>query len=484
MTSLKQYVALKTNENLLATYRDANRLETLRKKTTELLAPLNVSAALLDPKAFTVGSAPSLDWTLKVVGDVPPGQPSPTELIISYDFQDQKLLEEFRDTILHNLNKPIGPYGDVFLGVGADPSGGPADHWCPGAGVLATFGNRAAAREVLDADALTAALGPLRKVNVVIIDQGLNKEAIEAKHPNSWGGGWGLGSVAPGTAESTSHGMLIARNVLDIAPEAIVYDMPLIPKTVIANIPAFASLADSAFHFLLLSIAFLRLFPRWSGPWVLVNAWAIYDRASEIPRGDYTENLHPLGHRLNAIVAAAAQQYSIDAVFAAGNCGTFCPSPQCGQLDRGPGHSIWGANSSAAVVTVGAVLTNEMWLGYSSQGPGQVRLGLQKPDFCAPSQFREVTDTRTHNTGTSTACALTAGVIAQLRTRWNANQLPPQALKDVLIETTRKTQGFAWNGRLGNGILNAGEAYRKLSQPAAPAVPPQASTGQVPPGVS
>ena len=68
---------------------------------------------------------------------------------------------------------------------------------------------------------------------------------------------------------------------------------------------------------------------------------------------------------------AAALQEHVDVVFAAGNCGEFCPAPRCGKVDRVPGHSIWGANSSSAVITAGAVLTNEMWLGYSSQGPGQ-----------------------------------------------------------------------------------------------------------------
>ena len=77
--------------------------------------------------------------------------------------------------------------------------------------------------------------------------------------------------------------MLIARNVLDIAPDAVVYDMPLIPRPSITSIPSVASDADAAYQLLLLCIYFLRQFPRWSGPWVLVNAWAIFDRSSEHP---------------------------------------------------------------------------------------------------------------------------------------------------------------------------------------------------------
>jgi len=263
---------------------------------------------------------------------------------------------------------------------------------------------------------------------------------------------------------------MIARNVLDIAPDAVVYDMPLIPRPAITDIPLFASNADGAYHFLLQCISFLRRYPRWSGPWVLVNAWAIFDRASESPLGDYTEDKNStdpqsIGHRLNKVIKGAAADDHIDVVFAAGNCGEFCSSPRCGRTDRGPGHSIWGANSSSAVITVGAVLTNEMWVGYSSQGPGQELLGCEKPDFCAPSLFRETTDAHVSNTGTSAACGLTAGVVAALRKKWDAYSVPPQALKQVLIDTARKTEGPEWNGRLGYGVLDGGAAFKKLAAP-------------------
>ena len=41
--------------------------------------------------------------------------------------------------------------------------------------------------------------------------------------------------------------------------------------------------------------------------------------------------------------------------------------------------------------------------------------------------------------------------------------MPPQTLKQVLIDTTRKSQGPEWNGRLGYGVLNAGDACKRLS---------------------
>ena len=178
-------------------------------------------------------------------------------------------------------------------------------------------------------------------------------------------------------------------------------------------------------------------------------------------------------------------QNNIDIVFAAGNCGQFCPSLRCGKLDRGPGHSIWGANAHFAVITVGAVRTDELWLGNSSQGPGPNLLRApgqltpnRKPDFCAPSQFKESTDAYVEgrlkdilpmphprtNTGTSTSCALSAGVVAALRSNpnWNQATVTPDALKQRLIATTHQTKGPNWNDRLGWGVLDAGAAFNRL----------------------
>ena len=54
----------------------------------------------------------------------------------------------------------------------------------------------------------------------------------------------------------------------------------------------------------------------------------------------YTENPYNL---FNLLVALAVWQ-DIDVVFAAGNCGQFCPDNRCGAKDREPANSIWGAN--------------------------------------------------------------------------------------------------------------------------------------------
>jgi subtilisin family serine protease len=401
--------------------------------------------------------SPSFDWALEIEG-LPEDPPPPDRIVISFETDNPEALGRFEEQVRLSQEKLLPP-GIIVLGVGDDPGGGNADHWCPGSAGLALFGDRDAARDVLRLDRLAGEGLTGSRVNVVIIDDGLNKQYI----PN-WGGGLRHGSIKPGSAPRDSHGMMIARNVLGAAPDAVLYDVPLIPSR-ITNIPVFVSGAEAVFGLLRQWIDFLRQWEQWSGPWILVNAWAIFDRASELSLGNYTQNKNPGGHPFNNLIGEIVGGSLIDIVFAAGNCGQFCPSRRCGRIDRGPRHSIWGANSHPAVITAGAVRTDDLWLGYSSQGPGQPLLATEKPDFCAPSDFAETTDAAVGNTGTSAATGLTAGVVAALRSnpKWDAGSVPPHTLKQELIDTARQTVGPGWNGRLGHGILDAGAAFDALS---------------------
>src|SRR6266403_156583 len=80
----------------------------------------------------------------------------------------------------------------------------------------------------------------------------------------SYGGGWAVGNSPPGSPLPTPgsvrrpHGMMIAHNVLKVAPDALLFDLPLAPPR-IANIQAFLSLADAAYQRLLIDIADLKL---------------------------------------------------------------------------------------------------------------------------------------------------------------------------------------------------------------------------------
>jgi len=260
---------------------------------------------------------------------------------------------------------------------------------------------------------------------------------------------------------SGGHGAMLVRNVLSVAQKATIFDCPLVPNEV-GDLRAFLSRIHAAYLHVLGGIAHLRQKDpaKWGRPWVFLNAWATFDRGRESPAGDYTNNPN---HPFNRVIERAVDS-GFDVVFAAGNCGQFDPDLECGSCDQGPGHSILGANSHPRVLSVGAVRPDGLWLGYSSQGPGQPRLSLYKPDLCAASQFCEVEDAYTINTGTSAASALAAGVVALLRTRWHAGVLSPDELRMLLTMTARRDAGREWNGRLGNGILNAAAAFDEAAR--------------------
>ena len=258
--------------------------------------------------------------------------------------------------------------------------------------------------------------------NVVIVDQGLNWDYIDYLGGH-FVGGWHLAGASEPGEYPVGHGSMLARNILKVAPDAAIYDLPIIPDD-IDDEQKFLSTVHAAFNQVLASIHHLQKVDtdeaRWHRPWVFVNAWAVFNKGLEQPKGDYTRRLK---HKFNQLITQMAPEF--DMIFAAGNCGQFCPSRRCGADDVGPGHSIIGANSHPDVLTVGAVRADGMWLGYSSQGPGA--LSQDKPDLCAASQFREDDDAAAVNTGTSAACAMAAGVVAAFRSQYPNKVLPARS---------------------------------------------------------
>jgi hypothetical protein len=486
---MRVYATLKNTAQLLAIYR-ARDLDGLTRLTVTLLRAIPDRSLVYAPQSpapradqieaaatqlfasVKVVAAPSLQWQAAFVtgtyqdAAVAPPDTVPDELIIVYEVPDTEGVRSFLNLVNGNRNVVLDAAGNAFLAAGQDPGGSVADHWCPGVANLAVFGHRKDARRTVKASALKS-LGLLgQRVNVAIIDEGLDKTQIPAKN---WGGGLdhfldtGLDQRA-GAALRTSHGMMIARSILDLAPEARLYDVPAVPLST-TPVPVFVSTMHAAYDSLVHVIRQLRLMAQWSGPWVLVNAWGIFDTRTD-PSGSYTRNLEPQGHPMINLVTSAVQDDRLDIVFAAGNCGQFCPSLRCGSLDRGPGHSIWGANAHPLVITVGAVRSDETWVGYSSQGPGPETLAVEKPDLCAPSQFCENGDAASLSSGTSASCAMTAGVVAALRGNpaWDQASITPEALRAALIGSARKPAGpTGWDGRMGFGILDAAAAIDRLS---------------------
>jgi subtilisin family serine protease len=320
------------------------------------------------------------------------------------------------------------------------------------------FGNTDAAHRLMAVPKPDETFG----VNVVIIDQGVSRSLVD-NFRGVFGGGWEVPEGPTPGATRGGHGSMLARNILQVAPGATIFDLPIVPAD-ITNVPAFLSDAHAAFSQMLANIEGLRETgdARWQRPWVLVNAWAAFNLGNEHRRGGESGAAnHPLNysanpeHPLNIIIGQAASKH--DVVFAAGNCGQFCPSQRCGVDDVGPGRSIIGANSHPDVLTVGAVRTDGLWLGYSSQGPGA--LCHDKPDVCAPSQFSDNEDAYAGNTGTSAACALAAGVVARLRGKWDGEAFSPAEMKRILTGTAfGRVEHSRWDGQLGHGIINYARA--------------------------
>jgi hypothetical protein len=482
---MRLYATLKNTTELLALYRDRD-LDGLTRFSVTLLRAIpdrspaygqqlptsqSPAAALQLFADLRAVAAPSLDWRPALVTDeyrdaaVAAQDIVPDELIIAYELPNADHGQLLLDLVNGRRNVPLDAAGNAFLAAGLDPGGSVADHWCPGSANLAIFGHRELARRTIKANALTSRGFLGQRVNVVIIDEGLDKERIP---PKNWGGGLDLSAPGldqpAGAAPRTSHGMMIARSILDLAPDAILYDVPAVPLNPIP-VPVAISSMQAAYESLIHVIQQLRTIPRWSGPWVLVNAWGIFDTSTD-PSGSYTRNLEPHGHPLINLVTRAIKDHHFDLVFAAGNCGQFCPSQRCGGPDRGPGHSIWGANAHPLVTTVGAVRSDETWIGYSSQGPGPETLAVEKPDLCAPSQFCETYDAASLSSGTSASCAMAAGVVAALRSNpvWDQITLTPEALRLALISSARKPFGpSGWDGRTGFGILDAAATIDTLS---------------------
>ena len=441
--------------------------------------------------AHRIVAHPSLGWRL-MLADEPELRGPDEEHIWAVEF-DMRGSYEIALDHLAQIRSGLGTNlpDCANLATAADLPIFVADYWSPAEAAAPLFGDRSGARRLLGLDKLRKHPGVTGKgVNVVVVDQGLDKTLV-ARLGGIYGGGWeylhdaeSAATIVPGETKG-GHGAMIVRNILDIAPEVTIFDCPMLPPR-IAGIRQFLSHADAAYARMLADIRYLReRDARWRGPWIFVNAWTIYDRQSEHPLGDYTDNPH---HRFNRLVARAVDA-ACDVVFCAGNCGRFSPR-RVAAHDRGPGCRIYGANSHPSVLTMGAVRVDGLWLGYSSQGPGQPQLAHEKPDLCAPSQFAEMHDAGMGNTGSSAACALTAGIVrtetATYTPAWlGAGIICLVAAVVVLRIGRQQDRRRCLNGRIGRGVLNAGAAFQAATEhrsarsgPRQPDEPPAAATNR------
>lgn len=300
-------------------------------------------------------------------------------------------------------------------------------------------------------------------IGVVVLDAGINRDYIESiAGPGRYGGGWtnqppatsNVGRfVDPNMRAADVHGNMIVRNILSIAPKATVYDAAILPPKVY-SLPDFSADvvgALRAIHRVIKNRAGNPRFPQHKH-WILVNAWAVATSfaATGQPRS-YVDNRD---NRINKNIIRLAELDNVDVVFAAGNAGIFQPDPFSGPYDRGHGRSIWGANGLEEVFTIGAIRTDGISIGKSSQGPSFTSLTAsgtganQKPDLCTPSWFGENYDPSILNTGTSASCGVFAGVLAQVRTA-----TPGTASASVKADIISNARGDGeWRAQTGYGV--------------------------------
>jgi hypothetical protein len=442
------------------------------------LVPIDIEDALwrtldqthtgLQRDDYVIQSLPLVEFYAGDVEDVTP--PFTPQVVFNASFPDDPAAKRFRQATLASIHAGNSPLESI----GVNPTLTAGEYSIPMAPDAALFGTLDDARRLINADRLPAALDG-HSVNVVVIDSGIDRNMIPT---GQFGGGWrplqaDLTLPIPPLAGHTTgadalHGMMMANNILAMAPRARIFDVPLIPPPKIYNIPHFLHAVHAVYQRILLDIQWYRAHGHFLGPWVFVNAWAVFDRRSEGTHlGEYTENRGTLGVPPHQFVQMIEQVSAakFDLVFCAGNCGEVCPDGRCGPNDYGPGRGIWGANAHQEVLTAGAVRVDAMWSGYSSEGPGPTpNLYAQKPDLCAPSQFVGTGGLYPPSTGTSASAAIAAGILCALRSHsnWNQTTVPPYVMNLILNNTARQTQGTGWNPKLGHGILDAFAAYQRL----------------------
>lgn len=296
-------------------------------------------------------------------------------------------------------------------------------------------GDLAAVAKSLGCDELWAQRVTGAGVVIGICDTGVDRNVMPGLID-----GWSPDPYAPFGVDAAGHGTMTATDVVGIAIDAKICDIGVLK----------APDAQTAISYAL--AGFQWALDKFRGPLkyphILSNSWGIFQK-SWAP--DYATNLnHPFTRKVQEVIDAG-----IVVLFAAGNCGAACADGRCGS-DRGPGSSIWGANSLEQVITVGAANLDGEWAGYSSQGPGA--LHARKPDIVAPTHF---TGYYTCDAGTSSACPVAAGAAALVK-MGRFFEAGPADIRRALMETARDLCDPGWDAHTGHGMIHAKAAYDRL----------------------
>jgi len=164
------------------------------------------------------------------------------------------------------------------------------ENWCPSEAWPQLFHTRQRAADLIHVDALTGKALFGAGVNVALVDTGYSKARLATLFSGATlGVGWPVlalpgGSASlphlPGLAEPHSHGTMVARNVLSLAPQARIFDLPILPDR-ITDVLLYLNVVIAAYLWVLTDIQVGGLGSSYPGPWVFCNAWGIYDRRLE-----------------------------------------------------------------------------------------------------------------------------------------------------------------------------------------------------------
>jgi subtilisin family serine protease len=303
-----------------------------------------------------------------------------------------------------------------------------------------------------------------QNIVVGVVDEGINNF-----YPVI-GGHERLGGPRPGTADIGSHGSMCAADILVAAPFARLLDYP------------FLAGPDAGDSFVAIEMfnAILDRRRLDGTPHLTNNSYGFHGLPprDEQPNHEAYDPEHPLNRKVREVIASGCACF-----FAAGNCGSDCPSGRCHSSAIGPDRSISASNSLPESLAIAAVNTRHERIGYSAQGPGT--LHPQKPDLSAYSHFFGNSgpgrpaggDETDFDNGTSAACPVAAGVGALLMGAFP--NLTPARLKDALIQTAINLNQPGWDADTGHGVVNAGAAYNFLrTAPAPPAPEPDTEAPQ------
>lgn len=284
-----------------------------------------------------------------------------------------------------------------------------------------------------------------QNIVVGIIDEGVNGQVYPVV-----GGYSGTNAPTPGSALITSHGSMVAADILVAAPGAKLYDYPFLAGASTASaLTMFQAVLDQR---------------RQNGtPHLTNNSYGFYGYPPQAssPNHEVWNINHPIHRKVREVIASGAPCF-----FAAGNCGADCPSGKCRPEATGPAQSIRGSNSLPEVISVAAVNSRHQRIGYSSQGPGG--FDANKPDVAAYSHFfgnfgpgRPGGNATPFDNGTSAASPLAAGVGALLMSAIPG--LTPMRLKAALIQGATNLGVPGWDSDTGAGVINAAVAYNLLN---------------------